>query len=120
MARRRLRAGGGDESGKESAGRLGIADEIKSKLKQTPSGVAVGSLVASGEAELGFQQVSELLQYPGVTYVGPLPADIQEITQFQASIHVGAPQGDAGRAFVRFLTSPAVAPAIKHSGMEPG
>jgi molybdate transport system substrate-binding protein len=100
--------------------RLGIADAIKTKLKQTPSGVAVGSLVASGEAELGFQQVSELLHFPGITYVGPLPADIQEITQFSASIHVSAPQAEAGRAFVRFITSPPAATAIKHSGMEPG
>ena len=100
--------------------RLGIADTIKPKLKQTPAGVAVGSLVASGQAELGFQQVSELLHFPGLTYVGPLPAEIQEITQFSAALHVGAPQADAARTFVRFITSPAAAPAIKHSGMEPG
>ena len=100
--------------------RLGVADAIKAKLTQASPRVAVGSLLARGEAELGFQQVSELLHYPGITYVGPLPADIQEITQFAGAVHVGAMQKDAAQAFVRFIASPAAAPAIKRSGMEPG
>ena len=53
---------------------MGIADEVKPKLKQTPTGVFVGSIIASGEAEIGFQQVSELSHFAGVDYVGPLPA----------------------------------------------
>ena len=57
--------------------RMGIADEVKPKLKQTPTGVFVGSIIASGEAEIGFQQVSELSHFAGVDYVGPLPADVQ-------------------------------------------
>ena len=60
--------------------RMGIADEVKPKLKQTPTGVFVASIIASGEAEIGFQQVSELIAAPGVDYVGPLPADIQQMT----------------------------------------
>src|SRR5262249_3362863 len=56
--------------------RLSIADEIKSKLRQTPTGVFVGSIIASGEAEIGFQQVSELSHFAGVEYVGPLPAEV--------------------------------------------
>jgi molybdate transport system substrate-binding protein len=58
--------------------RMGISDEIKPKLRQTPSGVFVASLIASGEAEIGFQQVSELIAAPGVDYVGPLPADVHK------------------------------------------
>jgi molybdate transport system substrate-binding protein len=100
--------------------RLGIADQIKGKLKQTPTGVFVGSLIASGEAEIGVQQVSEMSHYPGVDYVGPLPADIQEITVFAAGIQVGAKQADAAKAWVKFLTAPAAAPAFKARGLEPG
>jgi molybdate transport system substrate-binding protein len=100
--------------------RLGITDQIKGKLKQTPTGIFVGSLVASGEAEIGVQQVSEMSHYPGVDYVGPLPADIQEITVFASGIQVGAKESDAAKAWVKFLTAPAAAPAFKARGLEPG
>jgi molybdate transport system substrate-binding protein len=100
--------------------RLGVADAIKSKLKQTPTGVFVGNIVADGTAEIGFQQVSELAHFPGVDYVGPLPADIQEITVFSAGIQVGAKQADAAKDWVKFLTAPAAASAFKSKGLEPG
>ncbi len=100
--------------------RMGIAEQVKSKLKQTPSGVTVGSIIASGEVELGFQQVSELIHSPGIDYVGPLPAAIQQVTVFSAGIHSGAKQPAAARDLVKFLTSPAAAPVIKKHGMEPG
>jgi molybdate transport system substrate-binding protein len=100
--------------------RLGIADQVKPKLKQTPTGVFVGGIVASGEAEIGFQQVSELSQFAGVDYVGPLPADIQQITVFASGIQVGAKQADAANAWVKFLASPAAAPAFKKRGLEHG
>jgi len=100
--------------------RMGIADQIKLKLNQTSSGVAVGSIIANGEAEIGFQQVSELIHFPGVDYIGPLPADVQKTTVFSAGIHSGAKQPEATKALVKFLTSPAAAPVIEKHGMEPG
>jgi molybdate transport system substrate-binding protein len=100
--------------------RLGVADAIKPKLKQTPTGVFVGTIVANGEAEIGFQQVSELSHFPGVDYVGPLPADIQEITIFSSGIQVGAKETDAAKAWGKFLTAPAAAPVFKKMGLEPG
>jgi molybdate transport system substrate-binding protein len=100
--------------------KMGIADQIKDKVKQTPSGVQVGEVVARGEADLGFQQVSELLHLKGIEYLGPLPADIQHTTVFTAGVHVAAPAADAARALTRFLTSPEAAAAIRKSGMEPG
>src|SRR6266478_1111431 len=100
--------------------RMGIADEIKGKLKQTPTGVFVGSIIASGEAEIGFQQVSELSHFAGVDYVGPLPADIQRFTTFSSGIIAGAKTADAAKALVKFITAPAAADAFKRRGMEPG
>jgi len=100
--------------------RLGIADQIKRKLKQTPTGVFVGSIVASGEAEIGVQQLSEMSHFPGIDYVGPLPADIQQITVFSSGLQVGAKQVDAANSWVKFLTAPAAASAYKARGLEPG
>jgi molybdate transport system substrate-binding protein len=99
--------------------RLGIADQIKPKLKQTATGIFVGSILASGDVEIGFQQVSELSQFAGIDYVGPLPAEIQQYTIFSSGIVAGAPQQDAARALVKFLTSPAAVPVFKKRGMEP-
>jgi molybdate transport system substrate-binding protein len=100
--------------------RLGIADEIKPKLKQTQPGNPVGEVIARGEAEIGFQQVSELLPIAGLDYIGPLPPDIQHITVFSGGIHTGAKQPDAAKALVKFITAPAAVPVIKKKGMEPG
>jgi molybdate transport system substrate-binding protein len=100
--------------------RMGIADELKPKIRQTPPGVAVGDLIARGEAEIGFQQVSELLSIGGIDFLGPLPPDVQQITVFSAGLHVGAKEPGSARALVQFLTSPAAVPVIKQKGMEPG
>jgi len=99
--------------------RLGIADQITSKLKQAPTGVFVGSLIASGEVEIGFQQVSELAHYPGIDYVGPLPADIQHVTVFSSGMQIGAKSVDAAKAWVTFLISPAAATVFRSKSMEP-
>jgi len=99
---------------------MGIASQIKDKVKQTPSGVQVGEIVARGEAELGFQQISELLHLKGIQYLGPLPADIQHITVFSAGLHREATAPDAANALVKFLTAPEAGPIIRKTGMEPG
>ena len=100
--------------------RLGITDQIKPKLKQTPTGVFVGSIVANGEVEIGIQQVSEMSHFAGVDYVGPLPADIQKMTIFTSGIAAKGQQPDAAKALVKFLTAPEAAEAFKKRGMEPG
>ena len=99
--------------------RFGVADEIKGKVKQV-QGVPIGEVVARGDAEIGFQQVSELLPVKGTTYVGALPADIQEITVFDAAVHTGAASADGARALIKFLTTPQAGEAYKKIGMEPG
>jgi molybdate transport system substrate-binding protein len=100
--------------------KMGIADEVKSKLKQTPTGVFVGSIIASGEAEIGFQQVSELSFFPGIDYVGPIPAEVQLITVFSAGIPTGTKQADAAKALVSFVTAPAAAAIFKKHALDPG
>ncbi|HEY5130468.1 MAG TPA: substrate-binding domain-containing protein [Bradyrhizobium sp.] len=100
--------------------RMGITDQVKSKLKQTPSGVRIGTIIASGEAEIGFQQVSELIHEPGIDYLGPLPADVQKITVYSAGIHSEAKQPDAAKELIKVFTVPAAAAVIKMHGMEPG
>ena len=100
--------------------KLGVADAVKPKLKQTPTGVFVGTLVASGETEIGIQQVSEMSHYPGVDYVGALPADIQKYTMFTSGLSATAKQPAAAKELVKFTTSPAAADVYKKRGMEPG
>ena len=100
--------------------RMGIADELRPKIKQAAPGVAVGDLIARGEVEIGFQQVSELLSIKGIDFVGPLPPDVQQITVFSAGLHVAAAAPSAAGALARFLSSPAAVPAIRSKGMEPG
>ena len=99
--------------------KLGIADQMKGKLKQTPSGVFVGTLIATGETEVGFQQISELVHFDGIDYVGPLPGDLQRMTMFSTGIHAGAKQAEAARALVKYITAPAAAPVIRKHGLEP-
>lgn len=100
--------------------RLAIIDQIKPKMKQVASGEPVGGMIAKGEAEIGFQQVSELIHFPGIAYLGPLPAELQSITVFSAGINSGATQPEAAKALVKYLTSPIAVPVIKRHGMEPG
>lgn len=98
--------------------RLGVADEVRVKARQV-KGEPVAAVVARGEAEIGFQQVSELLPVPGIDFLGPLPDEIQQITIFATGVQTSAPAPAAAKLLMDFLTSPAAAPAIRASGMEP-
>jgi molybdate transport system substrate-binding protein len=100
--------------------RMGIADQLKPKIIQTPPGVMVGEVIARGDADIGFQQVSELLHVAGIDYVGPLPPDIQLITVFSGGVHAGAKQPAVAAELIQFLKSPAAVPVIRKKGMEPG
>jgi molybdate transport system substrate-binding protein len=98
--------------------RMGIGEAVKAKIRQVPSGMTVGPIIASGEAEIGFQQVSELAHVVGIDYIGPLPADLQSITVFQAGIHAAAPHPDAAKALAAFLITPVAAAVMKKHGLE--
>ena len=102
----------------EMFAKLGIADEMKDKARKIPA-TPVGEIVARGDAEIGFQQISELLPVAGVDIVGPLPPELQKITVFSAGIATVSKEPDAGKALIRFLASPAARAAIVKSGMEP-
>jgi len=97
--------------------RLGIAEEIKSKLKLAPT--AAADFVARGEAEIGMTQISEILPFAGVDLVGPLPADIQLYTSFAGANSAAAKQPDAGKALLKFLVTPDAARVMKAKGLEP-
>ena len=97
----------------------GIAEELKPKITQTPPGTAVGPLIARGEAEIGFQQMSELLPTAGIDILGPLPAEIQVITTFSGGVHAAAREAGAARAWLAFITSPQSAAVLRKHGMEP-
>jgi molybdate transport system substrate-binding protein len=116
---------GGGASGTHFAAvlvRLGIADAVAAKLKYSGGGMGglAGTLVANGEAELGVQQISELMAAGGVDIVGPLPPELQNTTQFSAGVPVNAKAPEAGRALIAFLATPAARAVLKAKGLEPG
>jgi molybdate transport system substrate-binding protein len=98
--------------------RLGIATTLGTRAKQV-KGVPIGALVASGEAEIGFQQVSELLPVPGIDVIDRLPPGIEKITVFSTGLHRRAPQAQIARDFVRYLVSAEAAPVLRRTGLEP-
>nr|WP_315241357.1 substrate-binding domain-containing protein [uncultured Albidiferax sp.] len=99
--------------------RWGIAADIQSRIVQAPPGVPVGALVARGEVELGFQQLSELLPLDGITILGPLPPAIQVTTIFSAGITTASTQLDAVRALLEYMNSAQALEAKRHQGMDP-
>lgn len=98
--------------------RMGIAAEVKAKFRSVPSGGTIGTIVASGDCEIGFQQVSELVHIPGITYIGPLPAEVQRVTTFSCGLQTGAPQPDAAKALMAFLTTANARAVMQKHGLE--
>jgi molybdate transport system substrate-binding protein len=98
--------------------RLGIHDQVMPKSRRIYS-ERVGSVVARGEAEIGFQQVSELLPIQGIDYVGTIPEAVQQPAIFCAGIAANARELEAARAFIRYLASDEAAPVLTRTGLEP-
>jgi molybdate transport system substrate-binding protein len=115
---------GGGQSGVHMAkifAQLGVAEEMAAKAKYGTGGVSglVGLIVERGEAEIGVQQIAELLAVPGVQFVGPLPDELQCITPFVAAVPATAQNADAGRQLIAFLTSAEAKRVIKAKGLQP-
>ena len=98
--------------------RWGVLEEIRNRIVVPPPGKPVGSLVADGTVELGFQQLSELMTLPGIKVIGPLPPEIQTITLFSGGVSCGCSRPELGRALLEYMASPASAPAKRQFGME--
>jgi len=99
--------------------RWGILEELRPRIVVPPPGIPVGSLVADGQAALGFQQLSELLNVPGIDVLGPLPAAIQTITTFSAGISVRCEQPQVAAQLLSYMREPAAIPVKQRYGMEP-
>ncbi|WP_353554060.1 substrate-binding domain-containing protein [Paraburkholderia terrae] len=97
--------------------RLGIEDQVKPKAKMIPR-IPVASVVANGDYEIGFQQVSELLPIKGATYVGKIPESLQSVTRYAAGIPIGAQHPKEAKALLDYLASPEVQPEVKSTGLD--
>jgi len=98
--------------------KLGIKEAMEGKARKIPA-TPVGEIVAHGDAEIGFQQMSELKPVEGIDIVGPLPDELQKITVFSAGIASVSKEPDAGKALIKFLASPAARAELVKSGMDP-
>jgi molybdate transport system substrate-binding protein len=101
------------------AQRLGIADQVLPKSQLVGGGVRVGARIASGELEIGFQQLSELLPVEGIAHITPLPPELQKVTLVVACVAASSPSQARARTAIEFLVSPAAHQAITNSGLEP-
>jgi molybdate transport system substrate-binding protein len=99
--------------------RLGIADELKPKLKMLAASVGAGGAVAKGEVEIGMTQIPEILSYAGAELVGPLPAEIQVNTDFAVGVGANAKEPEGAKALIKFLATPAAVSVIKSKGLAP-
>lgn len=99
--------------------RLGIADQVLGKSRFIGGGERVGAAIARGEAEIGFQQMSELLPVPGIAHITPLPPEVQKVSEFAAGIAATSPDPEVAGTVIEFLASPEAAQAIANTGLEP-
>jgi len=99
--------------------RLGIVDHVTSKSRLIGGGERVGAVVARGEAEIGFQQISELLPVPGIAYITPLPPEVQKMSIFSAGVSASTTDSDLAHSVIKFLASSEAAHACTKSGLEP-
>jgi molybdate transport system substrate-binding protein len=99
--------------------RLGIADQVLPKCHFVGGGERVGAVVARGDLEIGFQQLSELLPVKGIDHITPLPADLQKVSSFAAGVAASSPDKARARSAIQFLASKEAVQAIKDSGLEP-
>lgn len=99
--------------------RWGIAETIAPRIVQAPPGVLVGTLVARGDVELGFQQLSELMHLPGIDVIGLLPPEIQCVTVFSAAVCTTSTRPEIARALLSFMASPEADATKRRHGMEP-
>jgi molybdate transport system substrate-binding protein len=102
---------------KEMFRKLGVDAQVKPKATMVPR-IPVASVVANGDYEIGFQQVSELLPVPGVTYAGKVPESVQSVTRFAGGIPVGADHPDEAKKLLDFLASPQAQPAVQATGLD--
>lgn len=100
--------------------KLGVMAQLKPKLKVVPPGANVGETLVKGEADIALQQVSELVHYPGIQYLGQLPAEIQKVTIFSGGVPVASREPDAARAFLQFLAAPEHQGLLKKHGLDLG
>jgi molybdate transport system substrate-binding protein len=99
--------------------RLGLTEEMKSREVLSVPGTPVGALIADGRAEIGLQQISELLPVPGIDVVGPLPGDLQKMTTFSAGVVTSTNSAATARALADFLAAPTALPVMRRQGLEP-
>ncbi len=102
----------------EMFARLGVAEQVKGKAKRIES-ERVGTVIARGDAEIGFQQVSELLPIEGIDYLGPIPSEVQQVSIVTAAIATKAASRTAARALIDFLASTDAAATIHKTGLDP-
>ena len=98
--------------------KLGIEDQMKGKARMIPA-TPVGEIVAKGEAELGFQQVAELLPVKGITFAGRLPESVQKVTVFSAGIATESKSPESGKALIDFLAAPSSDAVLRKMGLDP-
>jgi molybdate transport system substrate-binding protein len=99
---------------------LGIAEQLKGKIKALPSSNPAAFAVGNGEAEIGMTQISEILPYPKAELVGPFPPEIELVSVYPATIATAAKEPAAAQALIRFLSTPAAAAVFRSKGLDPG